>query len=255
MLISVIKKYLESHKRLVVPQLGAFIVKEPGCILFSELLKRDDGILRGLLRETGLGELEAAGEIDRFVFEIRHATEHGEVFPLDGFGTMKPGENGTIAFVYAPAGSAVTPGPSENDTVPKGEPEATGQGLPNSRSAADASAAKPSQSAAVRPVAAEPSKSGELHLSKSAKRNPEPYLKGLQYGKPVRTTDAYTYVDNVPRRRIDRFLVIAIIAGIIAVGAIAFGFYREKVEREAEAVELYEPVGGEIDDTTAPLPE
>lgn len=76
MLIAVLTQYLESHKRLVIPQLGAFIVKEPGqSILFSELLKRDDGVLRGLLREQGMGDMEAAGEIDRLVFEVRHAVE------------------------------------------------------------------------------------------------------------------------------------------------------------------------------------
>ena len=59
-LIRTISQYLESHKRLVVPQLGTFIVKEPGVsIVFSELLKRDDGTLRRLLIDGGLSELEA----------------------------------------------------------------------------------------------------------------------------------------------------------------------------------------------------
>ena len=71
MLIHTLIQYLESHRRLVVPQLGTFIVKEPGrSVVFSELLKRDDGVLRGLLRAGGMGELEAAGEIDRVV-EVR----------------------------------------------------------------------------------------------------------------------------------------------------------------------------------------
>ena len=83
MLIDTLIQYLKSNKRLVVPQLGTFIVKEPGrSVVFSELLKRDDGVLRGLLRAEGMGELEAAGEIDRFVFEIRHAVEHGAEFRL-----------------------------------------------------------------------------------------------------------------------------------------------------------------------------
>ena len=86
-MVQTISQYLGSHKLLVVPQLGTFIVKEPGVsIVFSELLKRDDGVLRGLLREAGVGELEAAGEIDRFVFEVRHAAQHGQEFRLDGFG-------------------------------------------------------------------------------------------------------------------------------------------------------------------------
>ena len=55
---------------------------------------------RRLLIGGGLSELEAAGEIDRFVFEVRHAVEHGAEFRLDGFGVMKPGPNGTIAFVF-----------------------------------------------------------------------------------------------------------------------------------------------------------
>ena len=74
-LIAVLTQYLESHKRLVIPQLGTFIVKEPGrSILFSELLKRDDGVLRRLLSERGMNELEAAGEtvteFEGYKFEI-----------------------------------------------------------------------------------------------------------------------------------------------------------------------------------------
>ena len=49
-----IAEFLRTHKRLVVPQLGAFIVKAPGGeIRFSELFKRDDGVLRGLLTAAG----------------------------------------------------------------------------------------------------------------------------------------------------------------------------------------------------------
>ena len=98
-LIRTISQYLESHKRLVVPQLGTFIVKEPGVsIVFSELLKRDDGTLRRLLIDGGLSELEAAGEIDRFVFEVRHAVEHGAEFRLDGFGVMTFAETAVRSF-------------------------------------------------------------------------------------------------------------------------------------------------------------
>lgn len=46
-----------------MPQLGTFIVKVPeGGVVFSELLRRDDGILRGLLvQQGGMNDLEAAG--------------------------------------------------------------------------------------------------------------------------------------------------------------------------------------------------
>ena len=201
MLVQTISQYLGSHKRLVVPQLGTFIVKEPGVsIVFSELLKRDDGVLRGLLREAGVGELEAAGEIDRFVFEVRHAAQHGQEFRLDGFGVLRPG----------PAGQ----------TPPK---------LPYS----------------------------EPRVSPSAKMNPDPSVRGLRYGKPPKTTAAYTYVDRPPRRRrADRFIWVAAIAAAIAVAAIAFGYLREANDKEAEMQYLEQPADPQpATDTGAATPE
>ncbi|MEG2772209.1 MAG: hypothetical protein RR960_07690, partial [Alistipes sp.] len=152
-LVQIISHYLETNKRLVIPQLGAFIVKVPGeSVVFSEFLKRDDGILRGLLTAEGLGELEAAGAVDRFIFELRHAVQAGREYHLKGFGVMHSGENGTIVFDYMP---------SHDELI-----------------AADAPAAE-----------ACPAEKSELHrdpkISTSAKMNPAPYVKGLRYGKPV----------------------------------------------------------------------
>ena len=285
MLIQSISQYLESHKRLVVPQLGTFIVKEPGRnILFSELFKRDDGVLRGLLRESGLTELEAAGEIDRFVFEARHAVQNGGEYPMDGFGTLKPGANGTIAFAYDPtvrtrpaaepdpepgpsaesaAESAATPaassGPS-GPSVPASETAETSAAAPSGATAPGAaadSAGPQRESASSQPVSAEAHADtsrerphrmqaerlarsvehafAEPYVSPSAKMNPDPSVRGLRYGKPPKTTDAYTYVDRPTRRRADRFLWIAIGAAVIALSAIAFGYWREHRERQAEA--------------------
>ena len=209
-LIPIIKQYLASHKRLVVPQLGAFIVKEPGrSVVFSELLKRDDGVLRGLLRAEGLGELEAAGEIDRFAFEVRHAVQHGAEYPLEGFGVMKPGPNGTIAFTYAPEPGAADEKPARQPQLEPGK-----------------------LAEAVKTAFAEP------RVSPSAKMNPDPSVRGLRYGKPPKSTAAYRYVDRAPRRRADRFIWIAVIAAILALGAIAFGLWRDAQEKAEASLEL-----------------
>lgn len=229
-LTAVVTQYLESHKRLVIPQFGAFIVKEPGHeVLFSELLKRDDGVLRGLLRARGLGDLEAAGEIDRFVFEVRHAVERGAEYRMSGFGVLKPGPNGTIAFVYEPrtTPSHATPSPE----VPE-------------NAAAEASSARTGSrtqhvhservAEAVRTAFSEP------RVSRSAKMDPDPSVRGLRYGKPPKNTDAYTYVDRAPRRRTDRFVWIAVIAAVLALAAIAFGLWHDarKQQAETEYIEL-----------------
>ena len=239
MLVQTISQYLGSHKRLVVPQLGTFIVKEPGVsIVFSELLKRDDGVLRGLLREAGVGELEAAGEIDRFVFEVRHAAQHGQEFRLDGFGVLRPGPNGTIAFAYEPR-----PVQSAADAAP-------GAAKPGYQLLAVTRPAPAGQTPPKLPYS-------EPRVSPSAKMNPDPSVRGLRYGKPPKTTAAYTYVDRPPRRRrADRFIWVAAIAAAIAVAAIAFGYLREANDKEAEMQYLEQPADPQpATDTGAATPE
>ena len=252
MLIRIISQYLETHKRLVVPQLGAFIVKEPEhTVLFSELLKRDDGVLRGLLQAQGVHELEAAGEIDRFVFEVRHAVEHGAPCPLPGFGTFCPGANGTIAFRYEPDPARLD-GAAAKEESPVAEP-------PQPRPAA-AELSEAHRPHAAEPRAAKPAATPaftEPHVSPSAKMNPDPSVRGLRYGRPPKNTDAYTYVGRAPRRRVDRFIWIAVIAAVLALAAIGYGYYRDLRERQleqAEWIDVAEPAAAEPAGSATPAP-
>lgn len=98
MVIDTINEYLQHNRRLVVPSFGAFVVKESGDIIFSELLKRDDGVLRGLLVAKGLREIEAAGKVDRFIFEVRHALQDTGICPVAGLGTFRKDAEGVILF-------------------------------------------------------------------------------------------------------------------------------------------------------------
>lgn len=113
-IIDVIANYLrDNHRRLVVPAFGAFVVKESGEVLFSELLKTDDGVLRGLLAAGGLSELECAGLIDRFIFDVRNALSEKGRFDMGGFGGLAVGADGEIRFVPPIAA------PTEKTVVPK----------------------------------------------------------------------------------------------------------------------------------------
>lgn len=99
LLTNIIGEYLKHNKRLVVPKLGTFIVKaQGGAILFSDLMRNDDGVLRSLLMAYGMKELEADGLIDRLVFEVRHATSHGESYTIEGLGDFTQGPNNTLTF-------------------------------------------------------------------------------------------------------------------------------------------------------------
>lgn len=99
LLTNIIAGYLKHNKRLVVPRFGAFIVKQPsGDIIFSELMRNDDGVLRSLLVAYGCNELAANGMIDRFSFEIRHKISQGEAYVIPNFGEFSDGGNNTIRF-------------------------------------------------------------------------------------------------------------------------------------------------------------
>lgn len=99
LLTNIIGEYLKHNKRLVVPKLGTFIVKaQGGAILFSDLMRNDDGVLRSLLMAYGMKELEANGLIDRLVFEVRHATSRGESYTIEGLGDFTQGPNNTLTF-------------------------------------------------------------------------------------------------------------------------------------------------------------
>lgn len=252
-LVRVLSNYLQTNKRLVIPQLGTFLVKEPSReILFSELIRRDDGILRGLLVAEGMSELAAQGEIDRFVFEVRHAIEEGRSYIMEGFGQLSPGANATIQFrriasivrpveaatretaasaanESAPARSTVTKPIEPLRPMPEPIEEPHAEEEPLAAAADDTEPTDEPDEAVVE----------EPHLTESAKMNPAPYVKGLSYGKPPKNTDAFTYVDRPPRRRkVDSFLVVAILAAVIALGAIAYGYYHDWQERRAEQASI-----------------
>ncbi len=73
----------------MIPQLGAFLMKQSTReVIFSEFLKQDDGELRARMVKQGMGTIEAASTINRFVFEVRHVLSRGGDYPLDGLGSL-----------------------------------------------------------------------------------------------------------------------------------------------------------------------
>ncbi len=119
----IVSKHLASNRRLTIPALGTLIVKcaeRSGCgesslfpeqeLLFSEFIKEDDGVLRGLLTNSGMGELEAAGAIDRLIFELRHATTNtNETYTIEGVGEFFKDELGRLCFESTKGATLATP--------------------------------------------------------------------------------------------------------------------------------------------------
>lgn len=85
----IIVEYLRENRRLVIPEFGAFIAKESGEVIFSELLRGDDGVLASLLASHGLNPMEATIAIDRYKFETRHALQQFGYCQLGALGTLR----------------------------------------------------------------------------------------------------------------------------------------------------------------------
>ena len=100
--VDVISEYLRTNRRLVVPAFGAFMVKESGERVFSDLLRNDDGVLASLLRNRGLNEMEAAVTIDRFIFEMRHDLEMYGYYRLGEVGTLRIEPDTKVLRLYPP---------------------------------------------------------------------------------------------------------------------------------------------------------
>lgn len=195
-LSKIIAAHLESNKRLVIPQFGAFIVKENGSgIIFSELLRRDDGVLRSMLTAQGMSEIEAAAAIDRFIFDIRHSLQNGTPFILEGLGEFSCGDGNATIFKYEPvrdkqAGETATTREVHNYTIPD-------------------------------PI-----------VSRSATAQPDKHVRGLRYDAPPKQRPV-RYAGDRSRQRgrkngVDKFLLLAILAAAIAVGVIIYGYINEK---------------------------
>lgn len=269
MIVEIIAKYLESNKRLVVPNLGAFIVKVPReTILFSNLIKSDDGVLRAQLAQRGMSELDAAALIDRFVFEVNYRLEHSGVCALAAFGVLRAAQNGTVAFTYdtsakgdvldgdaddkmakhiAEITSVIEPvidhepepatEPEEEETeddevtidlVPRMEAE------PTKEEPKEEVKEEPKEEVKEEPQRQEPAKvvyaqerEDKRRDEKRHRREQNDYVKGLRYGKGRKVVTGREGATSRKSSKGSVIIVIAILAALIAMGALAYGLYND----------------------------
>lgn len=213
LITNILIEYLKHNKRLVVPKLGMFIVKQPsGVILFSDLMRSDDGVLRSLLIAYGVKELEASGMIDRMVFDIHHAINRGESYVIEGFGEFVASENNTIKFKH------------------KREPQVFGGNIKPPVEMLDVERQRLQREATTRPTHNRTPRAPQRERQSTAKRNvqmeddilrigkPDAYLRGLKYDKSKNAKRGEERIDRKRRRRPSLaviLLVVAIAAGVI----------------------------------------
>lgn len=248
-IVRIIAQYLDTHKRLVIPGLGMFLVKEePRKVVFTELMSRDDGVLQALLVEQGMTALAAAGELNRFVFEVRHAIESGREFEMQGFGVLRPAGNGTMRFDHRPL-TTVLP-----DVALEIEPEQVQKVRHVERVEEPRRPLQPAQPAEEPKEEVAEEEEVEEEIQTEADLNEPIEDHDEEQNEPLDDEDPFMEEDEEdelpqPRRvrrvarptqqkpKVDRFLLVAIVAAVLALLAIGYGMYSNSMSVE-EADEM-----------------
>ena len=183
--VDVISEYLRTNRRLVVPAFGAFMVKESGERVFSDLLRNDDGVLASLLRNRGLNEMEAAVTIDRFIFEMRHDLEMYGYYRLGEVGTLRIEPDTKVLRLYPPVQGEM---PKAKPYIPQPVVEV----VPEVKA----------------PAAPSVPKASETPIVPNAPKTPALSKKSIR-----------------PRKKLDFVMVVAIVIVLVAVVAIGYGWY------------------------------
>ena len=115
-----LKELALSNRRVIIPDLGAFLSKEGDgdekSLIFSSFLKYNDGFLEKQLAEKGkISQTQASEEIKKFVEEVTKTLRAKQNYVIDNFGFFHMDERGSIAF--APQGTEVASKPVEEKPV------------------------------------------------------------------------------------------------------------------------------------------
>ncbi|MBN1143967.1 MAG: SPOR domain-containing protein [Bacteroidales bacterium] len=92
---------LEHNLRVIIPDLGAFILKqkEPKVVVFNESLKYDDGLLIDyMMKCENIDRGIAQQQLSDFLTGVGKALESKNVFTIEGLGSLRKDFNGRIIF-------------------------------------------------------------------------------------------------------------------------------------------------------------
>ncbi len=232
LIVDIILKYIDSGKRIVIPGLGAFLVKKStGEVIFSEVLKQDDGVLRDELVKSGMKSVEAAGAINRFVFEVRHTLRSGEMRELEGIGTLSINRLSS-KIIFTPVGFQppveTTKTPPRRVIKPATERVSSSSNAQEQTPSAEAES-KVKESNSQEPKAS-PKGKNQSEKQTSAQTfsgrfyDDDPSLGTLNYSREYNSR-SYKRQRSKPKRKVDFVLVVAFVVLLAAIGAICYGFY------------------------------
>jgi nucleoid DNA-binding protein/cell division septation protein DedD len=124
MLGNYFRELLEKHNRVIIPDFGAFLVKDTGDIRslanisFSPFLRYNDGLVEAFLSEKdGLTKAEATNQVKEYVDSLKAQLDKGVQVELPKLGYFYKDARGTIQFQLDLTGESPIPN-IKDDVVP-----------------------------------------------------------------------------------------------------------------------------------------
>lgn len=249
MLSRVIEAILQEKGRVIVPDLGMFVKRPDGRVLFSELMREDDGAMRSALA-AGRGETEAQQLIEEFVAGVNKTLNRGLSYRLEGFGVLSLDDRGGIVF-HSKAATEPAPEPKSEpapepelqpvqepqpapqpELQPVQEPEPAPQPVP-------APEPKPQPQPEQQP-APQPQPAPAPKPAPAPQPQPQPAPKTTQLPKsepePERVHRPRHGARRKPRRKFDLFLIVTICVIAAAIGVLFYGLWIQSKNSEPEMV-------------------
>ncbi len=125
---AIIAQYIANETRLIIPDVGTLIRrKESGEIVFMEMLKKNDGVLSGLIVNTlDVSPSKSAEILKGYTAEIQQQLSSSKKFILDGVGVLLARAEGGIDFSFNPFAQSIPEPTRATEEVPaeiKAKPE------------------------------------------------------------------------------------------------------------------------------------
>lgn len=191
MTIKFLKELIENNARVILPEFGAFLVKDDGSgkfnpdnVSFSPFLRYNDGMLEdSLAKKLSISKDEAAKKIKEFVEIVKEQLLNENFYPIEGIGSLYRDNRGSILFTKSmekpggkPDEKVKTEKPAEK--VEK-KPEPKTEKKPEQEAKQEE---KPQQETAPEPK--EETKS-EQKVTEKVSQKPEPPKKPVHKPRPV----------------------------------------------------------------------
>ena len=98
-----LKDLVENNRRIIIPDLGAFLTKEgegqEKSLIFSSFLKYNDGFLEKYVGEKdGISQQEGAEQVKQFVEEVNKTVKARKNYEIPGLGYFYMDDRGSVAF-------------------------------------------------------------------------------------------------------------------------------------------------------------